>query len=45
MQKYFFDGVSGYMLRHNVSKFSQLKLAKHLPEPARAVIYLQEIEH
>ena len=40
---YFFNGVSGYMLRENVSKFEQAHRAAPLPS-ARAVVFLQEIE-
>ncbi len=42
--RYFFNGVSGYMLRENVSKFSQQpRTLGHLPD-AKAVIFLQEID-
>lgn len=41
---YFFNGVSGYTLRENRSKFDQpARQSAPLP-PARAVIFLQEIE-
>lgn len=40
---YFFNGVSGHMLRHNISKFQQATVETQLP-PARAVIFLQELD-
>lgn len=40
---YFFNGVSGYMLRENVSKFPQSDLSPAL-DRAKAVIFLQDIE-
>lgn len=40
---YFFNGVTGYMLRENVSKFPQPGRAGTLP-PGKAVIFCQEIE-
>jgi len=42
--EYFFNGVSGYMLRENISKFQQNNCDTDL-QPASAVIYLQELEH
>ena len=43
--EYFTNGVAGYMLRENVSKFPQeTRLNSALP-PAAAVIFCQEIEH
>lgn len=42
--EYFFNGVSGHMLRENVSKMTQAdRVADKLPEAA-AVIYLQQID-
>lgn len=41
--RYFFDGVSGWNLRENVSKFPQA--ARGALPPAFAVVFLQEIEH
>lgn len=40
---YFFNGVSGHMLRHNISKFPQASCDTPLP-PAHAVLFLQEID-
>ncbi|MCH2066029.1 hypothetical protein [Shimia sp.] len=40
---YFFNGVSGHMLRHNVSKFAQPTSKTELPS-AHAVLFLQEID-
>lgn len=40
---YFFNGVSGHMLRHNVSKFAQPNAEADLPA-AHAVLFLQEID-
>ncbi len=40
---YFFNGVSGHMLRHNVSKFAQPSSEADLPS-AHAVLFLQEID-
>ncbi len=42
--EYFFNGVTGYMLRENVSKFPQEVRMKIPLQPAAAVIYCQEIE-
>ena len=42
--EYFFNGVTGYMLRENVSKFPQEVRMKNPLQPAAAVIYCQEIE-
>ena len=42
--RYFFNGVSGYMLRENVSKFSQNARAPDGAKAAKAVIFLQEID-
>ncbi len=42
--EYFFNGVSGYMLRENVSKFSQNPREKGNLKKAKAVIFLQEID-
>jgi len=42
--EYFFNGVSGYMLRENVSKFPQEVRMKNPMKQAAAVIYCQEIE-
>jgi len=42
--EYFFNGVSGWMLRENVSKAPQEPRRPELLEPARAVIFAQEIE-
>jgi len=41
---YFFNGVSGYMLRENVSKIPQEVRMKNPMQPAAAVVYCQEIE-
>ncbi len=41
---YFFNGVSGYMLRENVSKFPQDERMRTPLQPAAAVIFCQEIE-
>jgi hypothetical protein len=41
---YFFNGVSGHMLRENVSKLPQNARENEPIEPAAAVIYCQEIE-
>ena len=41
---YFFNGVSGYMRRENLSKFPQAEAASGPLDPARAVIFLQDIE-
>ncbi len=41
---YFFNGVTGYMLRENVSKFPQEVRMKSPLQPAAAVIYCQETE-
>ncbi|MEO0913048.1 MAG: hypothetical protein AAFY59_08665 [Pseudomonadota bacterium] len=41
---WFFNGVSGYMLRKNVSKFAQKERAEAPLPRARAVVFLQEIE-
>lgn len=43
--EYFFNGVSGYMLRENVSKIPQEVRMKNPMQEAAAVIYAQEIEH
>ena len=42
--EYFFNGVSGYMLRENVSKISQEVRMKNPLKEAAAVIFCQEIE-
>jgi hypothetical protein len=42
--EYFYNGVTGYMLRENVSKFPQEVRMKNPMQPAAAVIYCQEIE-
>lgn len=42
--EYFFNGVSGWMLRNNVSKAPQTERMPDLLEPAAAVIFTQEIE-
>lgn len=42
--EYFFNGVSGYMLRENVSKFPQEVRMKNPMQEAAAVVYCQEIE-
>ena len=42
--EYFFNGVSGYMLRENVSKYSQEVRMKNPMQEAAAVVYCQEIE-
>jgi hypothetical protein len=41
---YFFNGVAGWMLRHNVSISPQAERRPDLLEPARAVVFTQEIE-
>ena len=41
--RWFFDGVAGYMLRENVSKFPQASRNDALA-PAAATVFLQEIE-
>jgi len=43
--QYFFNGVSGYMLRENVSKVPQEVRMKNPMKPAAAVIYCQDIEN
>lgn len=42
--EYFFNGVSGYMLRENVSKFPQEGRSETGLAPARAVVFCQDIE-
>ena len=42
--RFFFNGVSGYMRRENRSKFPQADAPPEPLAPARAVIYLQDIE-
>ncbi|RME17352.1 MAG: hypothetical protein D6801_03645 [Alphaproteobacteria bacterium] len=42
--EYFFNGVSGWMLRHNLSKAPQAERVPGGLEPARAVIFCQDIE-
>ena len=42
--EYFFNGVTGYMLRENVSKFPQEVRMKNPLQPAAAVVFCQEIE-
>ena len=42
---YFYNGVSGYMLRENVSKIPQEVRMKNPMQEAAAVVYCQEIEH
>lgn len=42
--EYFFNGVSGWMLRNNVSNSPQAERRPDLLEPARAVVFTQEIE-
>lgn len=42
--EYFFNGVSGYMLRENVSKFPQEVRMKNPMQDAAAVVFCQEIE-
>ncbi|MDJ0629320.1 MAG: hypothetical protein QNJ44_13760 [Rhodobacter sp.] len=42
--EYFFNGVTGYMLRENVSKFPQEVRMKNPMQEAAAVVYCQEIE-
>ncbi len=42
--EYFFNGVSGYMLRENVSKFPQEPRLEDALPPAAAVVFCQEIE-
>lgn len=42
--RYFFNGVTGHMLRENISKFSQAPQTTEPLPPARAVIFLQEID-
>lgn len=41
---YFFNGVSGWMLRENLSKFDQARRQSSPPPRAHAVIFLQDIE-
>lgn len=41
--RYFFNGVAGWTLRQNVSKFPQA--ARQVLPPAYAVIYAQDLEH
>ena len=41
---YFFNGVTGWMLRNNVSKAPQPERAADKDEPSRAVVFTQEIE-
>ena len=43
--EYFFNGVSGHMLRENVSKAPQEVRMKNPMRAAAAVIYCQDIEH
>jgi hypothetical protein len=43
--RWFFNGVSGFNLRKNKSKFPQAERVEAPLPPARAVVYLQEIEH
>lgn len=42
--EYFFNGVTGYMLRENVSKFAQEERMKSPMQSAAAVIYCQDTE-
>lgn len=42
--EYFFNGVTGYMIRENVSKFAQEVRMKSPLQPAAAVVFAQEIE-
>lgn len=42
--EYFFNGVSGWMLRHNVSKAWQPERMADKLDPAHAVVFTQEIE-
>ena len=42
---YFFNGVTGYMLRENVSKIPQEVRMKNPMKTAAAVVFCQEIEH
>ncbi len=42
--EYFFNGVTGYMLRENVSKRPQPARDASLPDPAAAVVFCQLIE-
>ncbi|MCP3971028.1 MAG: hypothetical protein GY717_12075 [Rhodobacteraceae bacterium] len=42
--RYFFNGVSGHMLRENVSKFPQESRMKNPMQDAAAAIFCQEIE-
>jgi len=42
---YFFNGVTGYMLRENVSRISQEVRVNQPMQRAAAVIYCQELEH
>lgn len=42
--EYFFNGVTGWMLRNNVSNSPQAERRPDLLEPARAVVFCQEIE-
>lgn len=41
--RWFFDGVTGHMLRENISKFPQAARGAPLP-PALAVVFLQDID-
>lgn len=43
--EYFFNGVSGWMLRNNVSKSPQPERMPGMLEPARAVVFTQDIEN
>ncbi len=42
--EYFFNGVRGWMLEHNVSKAEQAPRNPDALDPARAVVFLQDIE-
>lgn len=42
--EYFFNGVSGWMLRENISKLPQAERMPGLLEPAHSVVFTQEIE-
>lgn len=42
--EYFFNGVSGWMLRNNISKLWQPERMADKLEPARAVVFTQDIE-
>jgi len=42
--EYFFNGVTGWMLRENISKASQHERMPGQLEPAKAVVFAQEIE-